>query len=469
MHGATSPTIPLTSTLPSVCWPPIPGARASQLLTQLLFLEQSQWLSPGRLREQQMRQLEILIEYAAEHSELYSHRIREAGLSDGAQLTAERFAGLPPLTRLDLQLGVEGLACDEIPPGHGQVSPRTTTGSTGSPVTVLGTDLTEFFWRALTLRDHLWHRRQFSRVLASIRYTSDPRAGAPHGMRREEWGVATQGVVATGPGALLSIATTSREQAEWLLAVQPDYLMSYPSALLAVADALEERGERLMRLEQIRTFGEVVDRETRESLEREFGVPLVDTYSAQEVGYLALQCPEADTYHVQAERLFVEVLDDLDRPCEPGQVGRVVVTDLHNFASPLIRYEIGDYAEVGEACACGRGLPALSRILGRARNMLTLPNGDQRWPAFGLGGNPEELPPFFQVQLIQRTLDTIDVNVVRPAPLTPDEQERAARYLAESLGHAFDFAFHHVDEIPRGPGGKFEDFRSEVMMRGTKA
>jgi len=58
-----------------------------------------------------------------------------------------------------------------------------------------------------------------------------------------------------------------------------------------------------------------------------------------------------------------------------GQVGRVVVTDLHNFATPLIRYDLGDYAEMADTCPCGRGLPALKRIMGRRRNMVRLPDG----------------------------------------------------------------------------------------------
>ena len=76
----------------------------------------------------------------------------------------------------------------------------------------------------------------------------------------------------------------------------------------------------------------------------------------------------------------MEVLDNHGRPCKEGETGRVVLTDLHNFTMPLIRYEIGDYAEVGPPCACGRGLPVLARILGRSRNMLTLPAGDRIWP-----------------------------------------------------------------------------------------
>jgi phenylacetate-coenzyme A ligase PaaK-like adenylate-forming protein len=61
----------------------------------------------------------------------------------------------------------------------------------------------------------------------------------------------------------------------------------------------------------------------------------------------------------------VEVLDEEGRPCAPGETGRVVATSLNNFAMPLIRYETGDTAEVGAPCPCGRGLPVLTRIMGR--------------------------------------------------------------------------------------------------------
>src|SRR3546814_13116510 len=86
--------------------------------------------------------------------------------------------------------------------------------------------------------------------------------------------------------------------------------------------------------------------------------------------YLALQCPEHEHYHVQSEAVLLEVLDEEDRPCRPGEVGRVVVTPLTNFAMPMIRYAVGGLAAVGAPCPCGRGLPVLTRILGRARDKI---------------------------------------------------------------------------------------------------
>ena len=143
-----------------------------------------------------------------------------------------------------------------------------------------------------------------------------------------------------------------------------------------------------------------------------------------------------------------------------------MVTDLHNFAMPLIRYEIGDYAEAGEPCPCGRGMPVITRILGRTRNMLTLPSGEQIWPAFAKALR-EALPQLRQAQLVQRTLDEIEVRLVVARPLTPREEDRARRALGKALSDAFAYRFVYVDEIPRSAAGKFEEVKSALGDRPT--
>jgi len=134
---------------------------------------------------------------------------------------------------------------------------------------------------------------------------------------------------------------------------------------------------------------------------------------------IAIQCPENDHYHVQAENLYVEVINEDGAPCRPGEIGRMVLSDLHNFTTPMIRYEIGDYAEVGEACAYGRGLPVLNRTAGRVRNMLTLPSGDKFWPSFPEG----EMMPIAlirQFQVIQHDLERVEAKLVTARTLSGD-------------------------------------------------
>ncbi|HAY09418.1 MAG TPA: hypothetical protein DCY18_05710, partial [Thauera sp.] len=134
---------------------------------------------------------------------------------------------------------------------------------------------------------------------------------------------------------------------------------------------------------------------------------------------------------------------------------------LHNFAFPLLRYEVGDYAEVGEPCPCGRGLPVIRRILGRQRNMLRLPDGRCHWPILNYKAM-NTIVPLRQLRMIQVELERIEVDIVTTH--RPDEatELRLGEEIQRNLGYPFKLEFHYVDAIPRSAGGKFEDFMSRV-------
>ena len=325
---------------------------------------------------------------------------------------------------------------------------------------VMTTDFTNFLWRVFTLRDHFWHSRRFELPFAAIKNTPDAQGLPPLGSIGSTWGLSTQNLIPTGPCHVLSLRSTIEEQADWLRGVDPGYVLAYPSVLRAIAEVFESRGWRLPRLQSVTTFGEILEPQCRAYCGRVFGVNVVDMYSSEEVGYIALQCPQHEHYHVQAENVLVEVLDEDGQACKPGMTGRVVVTTLHNFAMPLLRYDIGDFAEVGDPCPCGRGgLPVLKRILGRHRNVLVLPSGERRSPTFStedLG----ELPSFFQYQIVQRTVQDIELNVVRPtASISPEEQATVERVMHRALGYPCRVTIRCVDSIPRSPRGKFELLR----------
>jgi phenylacetate-CoA ligase len=128
-----------------------------------------------------------------------------------------------------------------------------------------------------------------------------------------------------------------------------------------------------------------------------------------------------------------------------------------------VRYDIEDCAEVREPCPCVRGLPVLSRVLGRQRNLLTMPNGERRWPMFVTEDGASDLPPFFQSQVVQRTLDELPLNVVRPGGgLSTEELAGVERFFHHVLGYPFKLSVNCVSAIPRSASGKFEDFISPV-------
>ncbi len=434
------------------------------MVSTLFQLDRTQWWPPEAIAEHQWAQLDLVLAHAGSTVPFYKDRLGSCGWSPGTNMTADGWRCVPILTRSEAQEAGDALRTTALPADHGKSWALKTSGSTGRPLETVSTDIAQFFWRVLTLRDHLWHRRDFALKHAVIREFPGGRPPVAAEGQPDSWGL---GVFRTGPTVTLHIDRTITEQAEWLTRHRPSYLLTYPSNLLALARHFADRGETIPGLVEVRTFGEVVDDALRPACREAWGVPLVDMYSSQEAGYIALQCPDNEHYHVQSENLVVEVLNDDGERCSPGEWGRVVVTTLHNFATPLLRYEVGDFAEVGGPCSCGRGLPVITRVLGRQRNVFTRPDGERIWPSLGDATTfrqavGDDFPSVRQFQVIQRTLDSVELKVAMERRMRADEEQRLHAHLQKSLGASFALTVTYVDEIPRSAGGKFEDFRSEV-------
>ncbi len=373
--GGESPVagLPMHSTLAGARWPVFPARGGEAMLAMIWQLERTERLSPARLLALQMVQAREVVRHAALSVPFYRELWREAGCGpapDGGgtrfdpardALTPSRFAQLPVVTRAMLQQAGERAFSPTLPADHGRVLSGETSGTTAPPLAFRASELMQFMWRAFTLRDHLWHRRDLRGKLAAIRRL--PMAS----VQETNWGLATAELCVTGPAVGLHIDHDVQTQARWLIEQAPASLISHPSNLLALARWFEQTGERPPALADLRSVAEGVTAEQRDVCQRVFGVPLVDSYSTKALGYLALQCPRHPHYHVQSEGVLLELLDEHGQPVPAGATGRVVVTSLHNFAMPFVRYDTGDRATAGGACDCGRTLPVLAHIEGRAR------------------------------------------------------------------------------------------------------
>jgi len=462
-RAADAPAAVPASALPDIGWPAIPDGRGAATLAILYQLEQTQWWPEQEIRRHQAGQLGEVVRHARKHVLFY--RARLAGLGDAAiDPGSDIWRALPLLTRADIQDAGDGLVAQTLPEHHGRTSAIYTSGSTGRPIRVVRSALWRLFWSAFTVRDHLWHRRDFNGTLAAIRDSGKGKALYPAGSRAQWWGRSSGSVFKTGPTVSLNVTTPIDKQLEWLQRENPDYLLTHPTIAHRLADQALTHGIALPRLKQVATISEILRPATREICRAAWNVPVVDMYTTREAGYLALQCPDHEHYHVQSEGVLVEILDDEGQPCEAGQLGRVVVTTLHNFAMPLVRYDIGDYAEVGPPCPCGRGLPVLTRILGRKQNMLTMPSGEARWPLLSSSNIAAllSLAPIRQYQFVQRTPEAIEVRLAVAQSLRPDQEQAVIGWVREKFGHPFAVTLSYHDDIPLAPSGKFEDFVSLV-------
>ena len=152
--------------------------------------------------------------------------------------TPTTLPNLPVLTRRDLQQHAAHIQATELPPGHGNTAETQTSGSTGEPVKVLRTELNHLAWMGFTLRDHLWHQRDFSKRLGVIR------ANVPGPVTLPDWGPPVNLLMPSGPGFALPINTDVRTQMAWLAQHRPHYLLTYPNNLAALLDLAQAGGER---------------------------------------------------------------------------------------------------------------------------------------------------------------------------------------------------------------------------------
>ena len=436
------------SAIKGIAWPAIPDQAGNILLSLLFQLEQSQWWPPERLRAAQFSQANSLLGHAFASVPYYTKRLTEAGYSPDTPLNEESWLNLPLLKREDIQQAGKELQSRALPKGHGKTHKISTSGSTGKPVELVGTGLTSIFWNLFTVRDFFWRRCDLSGKLAAIRYDRTGAAPYPNGVGLPNWGSGFASAVPTGPSSFLSIQTPVAQQAEWLARQDADYIITHPSNLEALIRHCVDANIKLPGLREVETLSELVPPDLRAPCREHWNVPLVDMYTTQESGYLALQCSEHDHYHVQSEHVILEILDSGGQPCAAGETGRVVMTDLHNFATPMIRYEIGDFAEVGAPCDCGRGLPVITKIYGRKRNMIKLPDGTSHWPIPGYA-EYNKIAPINQFQFVQKTREHIEVKLVVGRPLSVQEEDRLKRLMNSNLGYAFDLQFTYLDDIPR--------------------
>ncbi len=430
----------------------------------LFQLERSQWWPAEMLWRHQAAQLRLLAAHARRTVPFYRERLADLDMEADDDRFRDAWLRLPILSRQDVQAAGDDLISADLPESHGVAGDIFTSGSTGKPVRAIRSQLWQLFWSAVTVRDHLWHRRDFSGTLAVIRDSAAGKAPYPDGKRADNWGRSTMALFRTGPCVSLNVTTPVDLQVEWLTRADPDYLLTHPSIVERLAGHCLATGTRLPRLRQVETIAEALRPRVRELCAEAWGVPVADMYSTRETGYVALQCPDSEAYHVQAETMLVEVLDGSGRPCQPGEVGTVVVTPLHNFAMPLIRYELGDVAEVGPPCTCGRGLPVLTRILGRRQNMLVMPTGEERWPMLSSGDirTLTSLAPVGRYQFVQRGLDLIALRLTTHRALKPDETAALQKWVQQKFGYPFNVVVETVEALQAGPSGKFEDFISEV-------
>ena len=197
-------------------------------------------------------------------------------------------------------------------------------------------------------------------------------------------------------------------------------------------------------------------------LEERFRIPIVNEYGSAELDIIALENPEG-IWKVNAETLFVEILDEDDNVLLHGKEGRIVVTSLYNMAHPMIRYEVGDVGILDEKSTPKN--PILKKLTGRTNDVAILPSG-KKSPGmtfysitkklFGDEGNVKEFV------ITQTRRDTFEIEYVSESTFSEAEIEKIKKVFADFLEPNLNYIFIHREKLERSKSGKLKQFRSLV-------
>lgn len=425
---------------------PIVWVRGQHLLNYLRQLLQSQYQSEADLALLQTAKLQQILVYAKRSVPFYSTSL--AGISVNQVSTLADLQKIPFTTKTDLKANPKAMISQE----HFYfLTWKTTGGSTGEPVTIPKTRSAMAWELAATWRGYSW-------------------AGVDIGDRQGRfWGVPFRrkdkvraqlidfmanrkrcSAFSFGEGDLQS-HTAALEK------FRPRYFYGYVSMLEEYARFFKRHGiTPPFKLKCVIATSEVLTSSHRNLFEEVFSTKVFNEYGSGELGSVAHEC-EKGSLHVSAENMIVEILDG-SRPCKDGEIGELVVTELNNYAAPLIRYRTGDFAALsGRPCACGKSLPVIENLVGREYDMLKnsegkLFHGEFMMYIFEEAQRNNLGIKAFQVK--QEDLQSFRVQIV------PDEHygEPAEALIIQRIREQFDrhaiVRFDRVRKIERAASGK---------------
>lgn len=335
-----------------------------------------------------------------------------------------------------------------------------TSGTSGTPITTWRSRETMQAWYALVeARWRRWYgvsRHEPWAILGGQEVTPVEREVPPYWL----WNRAGQQLY------MSTLHLKAANVASYLDALRTygiSHLYAYSSAAAELARLASQASLETPKLKVVVTNAEPLEPHQRETIATAFDCPVHSSYGMSEAVAGASECKHG-RLHLWPEAGVVEVMKDFDDELVAnGTSGRLICTGLLNFDMPLIRYEIGDRGALApntateETCDCGREMPQLHRLEGRSIDNLVTSDGRK---VFWLNPVLYGLP-IHQAQIVQRSHEYVEVKVIPADGYGAEATTHITTELRRRLGDV-EVAVRVVDEIERGPNGKFRAVVSEV-------
>lgn len=422
-----------------------PIDKAKNQLNEILAISEQEY---GAFLDKKKKEI---VEFHLENNDFYNHLIGKS--------TYKKWEDLPVMKKIDLQKPLQ----ERLSKGFSKknVFVNSTSGSSGDPMVFAKDKFCHALIWANIMRRFGWYEIDFNRSYQARFYGMPLDFIANLKLRFKDFLSRRYrfNIFDLSNFGLEKIIVIFREK-------KFDYINGYTSNIVLMAKYLKKRKLVLNKicpsLKVCIVTSEMLFEEDKIILEEQLGVPVINEYGAAELDIIAFQNPNNE-WQVNAETLFVEILDENDQPLPYGKEGRIIVTNLYNKAHPFIRYEVGDYGILDEKSTLKK--PILKKLIGRTSDVAILPSG-KKSPGmtfysitkklFGDDGNVKEFV------IIQTKIDTFEIQYTSEMPLKKAEIATIEKVFSTYLEPNLNYIFTRKGVLVRGVSGKLKQFVSLV-------
>jgi len=429
----------------------------TNILKYLTKLKKTQWWSPAQLRELQDQRLRLLIKHTYANVPYYRRTFRERKLTPDDIKTQKDLHKLPPLTKDIIRKRFSDLKAVNFDCWKPWLSK--TGGSTGEPLKFYITKTNISVGWACNFRGWDWAGYKLGDKCVTLGGSSIVPPQKPRYSKRLRYIIERN----------LSLSAVSMNKKIMNLYIKkirqfkPEFIRGYPSAMYVFAEHLKEARIDDIKPKAIFTTAEVLYPIQRKAIESQFGCRVFDGYGARDGGPNAMECSEHTGLHVSVEGVVIEFVKD-NETVSSGESGRMLCTDLFNYAMPFIRYSVGDVGTpTNELCPCGRGLPLIKSIEGRTTDIIRFGNGTVlSGPAFTLLFKEFDIE---QYQIVQTAKNRLVIKIVRGIDYNEKDTDYISNIIKSHAGQDVEVNIKIVDSIPAAKSGKRLFFISKVSSK----
>lgn len=418
----------------------------------------SQYWPPQALAAWRLQRLRDILIHAGSRCPFYADRFSQCGFDPRSLRSVADLSRIPVLTKQEIQQNQSRLLARGFPAA--ELVANQTGGSTGAPLQFYVSKDSHYRRHANTIRHNRWAGLQPYHLSAAI-WGNARDFVPPPGLRDRlrEALVNRHLILDTSAIDELRLAKFVEVLRRW----QPRTYVAYAHSAYLLARFIKSREHlRYHRPKSIITSAEVLTEEQRKLIEDVFQCPVFDRYGCREFSVIASECDHHSGLHIAADTLIVEVTRE-GQPCAVGSVGRLVITDLFNYAMPFIRYRIEDIGRLLPCdCPCGRTLPLMEIVGGRVTDFLVTPEGRLVSGAALTICFIARVPGIAQAQILQRQQNRVTLRIVKTTGFGPRSASDINELIRRFLGPQMLYDIELAEAIPREPSGKYRFTVSEL-------